>query len=69
MKIKVETQGGKFIQRTVHRKQYPITAAYAFTDYRSQGQTLPYVLIDVTSLKSLRLPFTKLGTKYHMTSS
>ena len=24
-----------------------MTAAYAFTDYRSQGQTLPYVIIDI----------------------
>ena len=26
-----------------------IFAAYAFTDYRSQGQTLPYVIIDIAS--------------------
>jgi len=26
-----------------------VTAAYAFTDYRSQGQTLPYVIIDIAS--------------------
>jgi hypothetical protein len=26
-----------------------MTAAYAFTDYRSQGQTLPYVIIDIAS--------------------
>ncbi|OCH88042.1 hypothetical protein OBBRIDRAFT_735191 [Obba rivulosa] len=25
-----------------------MTAAYAFTDYCSQGQTIPYVLIDIT---------------------
>ena len=31
----------------VWRKQYPITAAYAFTDYCSQGQTLPYVIVDI----------------------
>ncbi|KAJ7309974.1 hypothetical protein DFH08DRAFT_719085, partial [Mycena albidolilacea] len=23
--------------------------AYAFTDYRSQGQTIPYVLVDIAS--------------------
>ena len=27
-----------------------MTAAYAFTDYHSQGQTLPYVVVDITSL-------------------
>ena len=35
------------IKKAVHRRQLPITAAYAFTDYRSQGQTLPYVIIDI----------------------
>lgn len=24
-----------------------MTAAYAFTDYRAQGQTIPYVIIDI----------------------
>ncbi|KAJ7643178.1 hypothetical protein B0H17DRAFT_959878 [Mycena rosella] len=24
-----------------------MTAAYAFTDYRAQGQTIPYVLVDI----------------------
>ncbi|KAG2095410.1 hypothetical protein BD769DRAFT_1353011 [Suillus cothurnatus] len=26
-----------------------MTAAYAFTDYRSQGQTIPYVLVDIAT--------------------
>ncbi len=39
--------GGKMVQRTVKRKQYPLTAAYGFTDYRSQGQTIPYVIVDI----------------------
>jgi ATP-dependent exoDNAse (exonuclease V) alpha subunit len=26
-----------------------MTAAYAFTDYRSQGQTIPYVIVDIGS--------------------
>jgi hypothetical protein len=47
MKIKVQTQGGKIVSRTVLRRQYPITAAYAFTDYRSQGQTLPYCTLSI----------------------
>ncbi|PPQ74787.1 hypothetical protein CVT24_003726 [Panaeolus cyanescens] len=41
--------GGKEVQRTVKRKQFPMTAAYAFTDYRSQGQTIPYVLVDIAT--------------------
>ncbi|THG93633.1 hypothetical protein EW026_g7654 [Hermanssonia centrifuga] len=49
MQIKLTTRGGKTIRRTVHRRQFPITPAYAFTDYRSQGQTLPYVIVDIAS--------------------
>jgi ATP-dependent exoDNAse (exonuclease V) alpha subunit len=26
-----------------------MTAAYAFTDYRSQGQTIPYVIVDIAT--------------------
>lgn len=26
-----------------------MTAAYSFTDYRSQGQTIPYVLVDIAT--------------------
>lgn len=33
---------------TVQRRQYPIMAAYAFTDYCLQGQTLPYIVVDIT---------------------
>ncbi len=32
---------------TVTRVQLPMTGAYAFTDYRSQGQTVPYVIADI----------------------
>ena len=35
------------IKKTVNRTQLPLTLAYAFTDYRSQGQTLYPVIIDV----------------------
>jgi hypothetical protein len=34
---------------TVNRSQLPLTLAYAFTDYRSQGQTLHPVIIDIGS--------------------
>lgn len=46
-RINVDAAGGKSVTRTVHRPQFPMTAAYGFTDYRSQGQTLPYVLVDI----------------------
>ena len=48
-KISLPVHNGKVVTRTVRRRQYPITAAYAFTDYRSQGQTLPHVIIDIAS--------------------
>ena len=41
--------------KTITRFQYPITAAYCFTDYRSQGQTIPRVIIDIASPPSGKL--------------
>ena len=35
--------------RTVTRRQFPITGAYAFTDYRAQGQTIRNVIVDINS--------------------
>lgn len=35
------------MKTTVNRTQLPLTLAYAFTDYRSQGQTLQPVIIDI----------------------
>lgn len=49
MRIHVKNGEGKWVQHTIHCRQYPITAAYVFTDYHPQGQTLPYVLIDIAS--------------------
>jgi hypothetical protein len=40
---------GKYQKCTVHWCQFPMTAAYGFTDYQSQGQTIPYVLVDIAS--------------------
>ncbi|KAG8701997.1 hypothetical protein FRC11_011758 [Ceratobasidium sp. 423] len=34
---------------TVSREQLPLTPAYAFTDYRSQGQTIPYIIMDLAT--------------------
>jgi hypothetical protein len=48
-RIKIQQDKGHTVQKTVQRKQFPITAAYAFTDYCSQGQTLPDVIIDIAS--------------------
>ena len=40
---------GKTISTTVKRRQLPITAAYAFTDYRAQGQTISPVIVDISN--------------------
>ena len=39
----------------VTRTQCPITAAYGFTDYRSQGQTIPRVIVDIASFPNLQI--------------
>jgi hypothetical protein len=49
MQIIVTLPDGQTVKRTVKRLQFPMTAAYVFTDYRSQGQTLPYVIINLGS--------------------
>ena len=38
--------GGK-TGSVIHRLQYPITPAYAFTDFKSQGQTIESVIVDL----------------------
>ena len=47
--IKVQQDKGHTMQKTVQWRQFPMAAAYAFTDYCSQGQTLPYVIVDIAS--------------------
>lgn len=55
----VEVEGAdverRRLKKTVHRRQLPITPAYAFTDYRSQGQTIPYVIVDIARPPSGKL--------------
>ncbi|PPQ92734.1 hypothetical protein CVT25_015701 [Psilocybe cyanescens] len=43
----VKTKGKKKKSMLIKRRQYGITAGYAFTDYKSQGQTIEYVIIDL----------------------
>lgn len=47
MRINVRGPNGRTKIRTVKRSQYPMTLAYAFTDYRSQGQTIRFVIVDI----------------------
>jgi len=48
-RIKIHQRDGKLAQKNVRRCQRPMTAAYAFTNYRSHGQTIPYVIVDIGS--------------------
>ena len=48
MQIRMPTDdGNKTVTRTVTRRQYPMTSAYAFTDYQAQGQTIVYLIVDI----------------------
>ena len=48
-RISLPVHNGKVATCTVWCQQYPITAAYMFTDYCSQGQTLPHIIINIAS--------------------
>ncbi len=37
------------MSKTVKHQQIPLTPSYALTDYRSQGQTIPNVIIDIAA--------------------
>ncbi|KAJ7090416.1 hypothetical protein B0H15DRAFT_733803, partial [Mycena belliarum] len=39
-KMRFSIQTGDHTKHLIHRRQLAITPAYAFTDYKSQGQTL-----------------------------
>ena len=38
---------GETKTKTVKRCQLPLTESYTLTDYRSQGQTIPHVIVDI----------------------
>ena len=44
-KFTIRGRSGKSFK--IERKQYAMTPGYAFTDYKSQGQTIEYVIIDI----------------------
>jgi hypothetical protein len=45
---------GRGEERKIQRTQYALTGAYAFTDYKSQGQTIEKAIIDIRHPKSGR---------------
>ena len=44
--------GNKKEKIKITRRQFNLTAAYAFTDHKAQGQTLEYVIVDIGKLKT-----------------
>jgi hypothetical protein len=42
---------GKDFSHIVVERQFPLVLGYAFTDYRSQGQTIPKVIVDIRKPK------------------
>ncbi|KAJ3559079.1 hypothetical protein NM688_g560 [Phlebia brevispora] len=55
IKIRSRDHNHSLLTRTVHRRQYALVAAYAYTDYRAQGQTLPVVIVDIAQPPTGRL--------------
>ena len=55
--VKCEQSNGQQVTKTVKQCQFPMTAAYTFTDYHSQGQTIPYILIDIATPPQRAEPF------------
>jgi hypothetical protein len=45
--FKIKLPDGKNVN--LWREQLPLTPAYAFTDYRARGQTIPHVIIDLAT--------------------
>ncbi|KAI6096710.1 hypothetical protein F5141DRAFT_1151848 [Pisolithus sp. B1] len=46
-RIRYKNAEGSDVTHTVKRRQFPMTSAYVFTDYHAQGQTIPYVIVDI----------------------
>ena len=49
----VKPDGSSF-ERSVSRRQLPLVPAYAYTDYKSQGKSLDYAIVDLDSAMSLQ---------------
>ena len=45
----VPKKDGKTSWCTMKWHQFPVTPAYAFTDYRSKGQTIPHVIVNIAN--------------------
>ncbi|KAJ7186904.1 hypothetical protein C8R46DRAFT_1206898 [Mycena filopes] len=52
VEYKMRTGDGTVVTRAFMRKQIPIIPAYAYTDFKSQGRTLQYVIVDLATARS-----------------
>jgi ATP-dependent DNA helicase PIF1 len=52
IKYKVKGSDGDVVTRTFTRKQIPIIPAYSYTDFKSQGRTLEYVIVDLATART-----------------
>lgn len=52
--VKVSGAHGKIQRRSVSRLQVPLMPAYCYTDYKSQGRSLEYAIVDLKSAGSLQ---------------
>src|ERR1700732_1790574 len=46
--LTISTRGKPWMK--VHHRQYPLVGAYAFTDFKAQGQTIDPVMVDIGHL-------------------
>ena len=53
--IRLTSSKRKEYKSTVQQHQYPMTAAYRFTDYQSQGQTISHMVVDIATPPTGRL--------------
>lgn len=51
----------KGLSFNITRKQIPLVPAYAYTDYKSQGRSLKYVIVDLTYCFSLQSVYVMLS--------
>jgi len=57
--VKFNIHYGNNPKTKIHRRQYPLCAAYTFTDHKAQGQTIEYVIVDIGPTKKFPVdPFT-----------
>src|SRR6266446_91596 len=49
------------LQFNISRRQLPLLPAYAFTDYKVQGQSMDYAVIDLTHCYSLQSVYVMLS--------